>query len=266
MEITVLREDLVPQGTPAFRALLEGRRIRRVARRGKNVVIRLEGGRVLLVNLGMTGRLLACHPSASDPVSSHPGVHLLLDGGLRVIYDDVRRFGCLEALGPARWRDRNRTLGPEPLSAGFTVENMAARLTGSTSPIRSWLLDQRRIAGVGNIYANEALWRARVHPLRPASSLTPEEVRRLHRALRGILRAAIRARGTTLRDYRDATGGEGSFGTLLRVYGREGDPCPRCGAPVVRTVLSNRSAFFCPRCQPSPAGGAAPGAAAFGVP
>lgn len=264
LDVDVLREDLVPQGISAFRAVLEGRRVLRVGRRGKNVLVRLEGGRVLLVNLGMTGRLLASGPGTSGTDSNHPGVYLHLEGGLRVTYDDVRRFGCLEALGPARWRERNRTLGPEPLSTRFTAEEMAAGLASSRSPVRSWLLDQRRIAGVGNIYANEALWRARVHPLRPASSLMPDDARRLHGELRRVLRAAIRARGTTLRDYRDAAGGEGSFGTLLRVYGREGMPCLRCGTPVERIVLSNRSAFLCPRCQPFPVGLAAPGALAAG--
>jgi formamidopyrimidine-DNA glycosylase len=247
--VAVLRGDLVPQGASHFQAGLEGRRILRVERRGKNVVVRLEGGRVLLVNLGMTGRLLAAPTGTAGTASTHPGVVFRLDDGLRVIYDDVRRFGCLEALGAAGWQERTRRLGPEPLAAGFTAATLAAGLASSRSPIRSWLLDQRRIAGVGNIYANEALWQARVHPLRAASSLAPGEVRSLHRALRRVLRAAIRARGTTLRDYRDASGGEGSFGPLLRVYGREGDACPRCGATVERRVLSNRSTFFCPRCQ-----------------
>lgn len=231
-----------------------------MGRRGKNVLFRLEGGRALLVNLGMTGRLLAGVPGAPAE-AGHPGVRLELDDGSRVTYDDVRRFGCLEALGPGEWRARNRSLGPEPLSRGFTADRLGEALSRSVSPIRSWLLDQRRVAGIGNIYANEALWRARVHPLRPAASLDPDEVRRLHREVRRVLRAAIRARGTTLRDYRDAAGGEGSFGALLRVYGREGAPCPRCRTPVARLVLSNRSAFYCPRCQTLPAADPAGGLA-----
>lgn len=224
----------------------------RVGRRGKNVLFRLDGGRALLVNLGMTGRLLLPDPGGGAVEGGHPGVRIHFHDGTPLTYDDVRRFGALEILGARGWRLRNRALGPEPLSAGFTAELMGRSAARSRSPIRSWLLDQRRVAGVGNIYANEALWEARIHPLRPASSLDASEVRRLHRALRRILRAAIEARGTTLRDYRDAEGGEGSFGGLLRVYGREGFPCPRCGAVVERGVLSNRSFFVCRRCQPVP--------------
>lgn len=223
-----------------------------MGRRGKNVLFRLDGGRALLVNLGMTGRLLLPRPEGGGVDGGHPGVRIHFHDGTPLTYDDVRRFGALEALGARGWRLRNRTLGPEPLSRGFTVDLLGESLVRSRSPIRSWLLDQRRVAGVGNIYANEALWEARIHPLRPASSLAAPEVRRLHRALRRVLRAAIEARGTTLRDYRDAGGAEGSFGRLLRVYGRDGHPCPRCGTVVDRCVLSNRSFFVCRRCQPEP--------------
>lgn len=222
-----------------------------MGRRGKNVLFRLDGGRALLVNLGMTGRLLLPGPGGAAE-ARHCGVRIHFHDGTALTYDDVRRFGALEILGARDWRRRNRALGPEPLSAGFTAGVLVGSLSGSRSPIRSWLLDQRRVAGVGNIYANEALWEARIHPLRPASSLDPGEARRLHRALRRILRAAIEARGTTLRDYRDASGDEGSFAHLLRVYGRDGRPCPRCGTEVERGVLSNRSIFVCRRCQPDP--------------
>lgn len=214
------------------------------------MLFRLDGGRALLVNLGMTGRLLLPAPGQAGVQAAHCGIRIHFEDGTPLTYDDVRRFGALEILGAAAWRERTRTLGPEPLSAGFTAEVLATSLSRSRSPIRSWLLDQRKVAGVGNIYANEALWEARIHPLRPASSLDRPAVRRLHRALRRILRAAIEARGTTLRDYRDAGGGEGSFGHLLRVYGRDGLPCPRCGTAVERGVLSNRSIFVCRRCQP----------------
>jgi formamidopyrimidine-DNA glycosylase len=234
-----------------FRKGLLGRQVERVGRRGKNVLFRLDGGRALLVNLGMTGRLLLPEPGGSEVDGRHPGVRIHFHDGTPLTYDDVRRFGALEVLGARRWRLRNRALGPEPLSAGFTSAALGESLSHSRSPIRSWLLDQRRVAGVGNIYANEALWEARIHPLRPASSLDGGEVRRLHRSLRRILRAAIEARGTTLRDYRDSSGGEGSFGHLLRVYGRDGHPCPRCGTAVERGVLSNRSIFVCRRCQPA---------------
>lgn len=246
----MIHPGLLPQGVEAFRTGLVGRRVERVGRRGKNVLFRLDGGRALLVNLGMTGRLLLPGPGAREVDARHCAVRIHFHDGTPLTYDDVRRFGALEILGARAWRQRNQVLGPEPLSAGFTASVLGRGLSRSRAPIRSWLLDQRRVAGVGNIYANEALWEARIHPLRPASSLDVPEVGRLHRALRRILRAAIEARGTTLRDYRDATGGEGSFSLLLRVYGRDGHPCPRCGTVVERGVLSNRSIFLCRRCQP----------------
>lgn len=247
--VEVLRPDLLPQGESSFRRRLEGRSIRSVGRRGKNVVLRLDRG-VLLVNLGMTGRMLAPESPGIHPAAGHPGVLLHLEGGGIVTYDDARRFGRLEVLTPREWQERTRSLGPEPLARSFTPDRLRAALARSRSPIRSWLLDQRRVAGVGNIYANEALWRARIHPSRPAASLDGAEGARLHRELRRVLRSAIRARGTTIRDYRDPGGGQGSFGGLLRVYGRAGEPCPRCSTPVERWVLSNRSCFLCPRCQP----------------
>ncbi len=141
-------------------------------------------------------------------------------------------------------------MGPEPLSRRFTSSDMIRRLERSNSPIRSWLLDQKKIAGVGNIYANEALAVARIHPLRPARHLSLDEGRRLHRSLRSVLRAAVSAKGTTLRDYRTAQGWKGSYADRLRVYGREGRPCGRCGSPIERLTFGGRSAFFCPTCQP----------------
>jgi len=250
--VVVVRPDLLPQGEEAFCARLLGTVVQGVGRRGKNVLFHLQGGGALLVNLGMTGRLLLSERDGGILDSAHPGVWIHFDGGPLLVYDDVRRFGALEVLGAQAWKRRNRELGPEPLSPAFSAIHLHQGTSCSASPIRSWLIDQRKVAGVGNIYANEALWEARVHPLRPASSLTPAESRRLHRALRRILRAAIEARGTTLRDYRDARGAEGSFGRLLRVYGCDGRPCPRCGTLVERGVLSSRSFFVCPRCQKAP--------------
>ncbi len=249
--VEVLHPDVLRESPDAFARHVTGRRIRSVSRRGKNVVLELEGGGVLLVNLGMTGRLL---PSPSAP--THPALRFALDDGRTLVYDDVRRFGCVELLEAPAWAERSGSLGPEPLAPSFTAADLAEGLARSRAPVRSWLLDQRRIAGVGNIYANEALFRAGVHPARPASSLSREEAGRLHGALRRVLREAIRARGTTLRDYRTAEGGRGGYAVRLRVYGREGEPCLRCKTPVERVVFGNRSAFFCPRCQPETGPGA----------
>jgi len=235
----ILRGDVVGQPEATFRRRAKRRRVEGVSRRGKNVVVELDGGSVLLVNLGMTGRLL---------------VRIHFEDGGRLVYDDVRRFGRLEVLGSAEWKDRDASLGREPLSDGLTPGELDVLLGGSRSPIRSWLLDQRKLAGVGNIYANESLFRARIHPRRPARSLEPADVRRLHRALREVLTAAIGEGGTTIRDYRDADGEEGAFSGRLLAYGREGEPCPRCGAAIRRIVFGGRSAFLCPRCQEEPPG------------
>ena len=244
--------DVLREPAARFRRKLAGRRITAVDRRGKNVVVALDGGEVVLVvNLGMTGGLVPRGFGSADPPDpTHPAVTFFLGDGRSLVFDDVRRFGCLEALDREAWRDRSRMLGPEPLDAGYGWRDLFDALLRSRTPLRNWLLDQRRIAGVGNIYASEACFRARVHPRRPAREVTPDEARRLHRGLRSVLRSSIRHGGTTLRDYRDAEGRPGRNRRRLRVYGREGLPCVRCSSPVQRIVFGNRSAFFCPECQP----------------
>jgi formamidopyrimidine-DNA glycosylase len=227
---------------------MAGRCFTSVARRGKNIVLRLDPAAVLLINLGMTGRLVL--GDSSTPVSTtHPAIRFYLDRGRSLVFDDMRRFGVMERLTEEEWRIRSKALGPEPLAGSFTAAVLGRGLSTSRSPIRSWLLDQRRLAGVGNIYANEALYRAGVDPRRPARSLDAREVAALHREIRSVLRGAIRARGTTLRDYRDSQGGEGGFGPLLEVYGRDGELCSRCKGRIRRIVFGNRSAFVCPDCQ-----------------
>lgn len=251
VQARVHHADVLRVPARAFRERVRGRRIEAVERRAKNVVLRLDDG-VLVVNLGMTGWLAPLgFPDRSPPRPTHPALTFRLDEG-RLVFDDVRRFGCVEALEPDAWRERSAALGPEPLEAGFTPEVLGTALAASRSPLRSWLLDQRRVAGVGNIYACEACFRARVHPARPANTLDRAEAEALHRAIRGVLAAAVEAGGTTIRDYRNADGEPGTFVRRLEVYGREGEPCLRCTTPVERTVFGNRSAFFCPACQPSP--------------
>ncbi|NIP59214.1 MAG: bifunctional DNA-formamidopyrimidine glycosylase/DNA-(apurinic or apyrimidinic site) lyase [Gemmatimonadetes bacterium] len=247
--VEVQRPDVLGQAEEIFRSRTKGRDVQGVSRRGKNVVVELDGGSVLLVNLGMTGRLLADPPSTGPGAPGHPAVEIRFDDGGRLVYDDVRRFGRLDLLTPGEWRGRSASLGREPLADAFGVEDLSDLLAGSRSPVRSWLLDQRRVAGIGNIYANEALFRARIHPMRPARSLERAEIGRLHGALREVLMEAIADGGTTIRDYRDAEGEEGSFSPRLLAYGREDEPCPRCGTPIRRIVFGNRSAFLCPGCQ-----------------
>ena len=241
--VRIQRPDVLRQPPRSFSAGLRGRSVESVTRRGKNIVIALTGDRVLIVNLGMTGRLLLAGPTVR---TTHPAVRFTL----ALVFDDVRRFGALEVLTADDWARRSETLGPEPLSAGYTASRLRADLARSSSPIRSWLLDQRRVAGVGNIYANEALYLAGVHPQRPAKSISESEARALHRAIRKVLRQAIRNRGTTLRNYRDASGSPGENLVALLVYGRAGEPCLHCATGVRRLVFGNRSAFYCPSCQP----------------
>lgn len=248
--VTVLREDVVAEPHLHFGAALQGKRFSEVGRRGKNVVLVLEDATRVVVNLGMTGRLVPGPGPGPPAASTHPAVLFHLEGGGCVAYDDVRRFGRLRRLSRAEWARWSRRLGPEPLSRSFTGRRMRDILSGSRSPVRSLLLDQRKIAGTGNIYAVEALWLARVHPRTPAREVGDAGGGRLHRALRRVLRAAVSAGGTTLRNYRAPDGNEGLFRRRLHAYGREGQPCVRCRAPIERIVFGGRSAFFCPRCQP----------------
>ncbi|MEX2526354.1 MAG: bifunctional DNA-formamidopyrimidine glycosylase/DNA-(apurinic or apyrimidinic site) lyase [Gemmatimonadota bacterium] len=262
-------ERAVPEGR-SFPEGLRGLRICGVGRRGKNVVISVEmeepryaaapadrstthGGNGhspilrLVVNLGMTGRLLW---NPAPGLSRHPVARFRMAGSGVLVFDDSRRFGLLRLMPVAEWKKWNRALGPEPLSPGFTARRLEEALIRSRRPVHSWLLDQGKLAGVGNIYANEALFRARIHPGSTCESIPRRSVATLHRDLRRILRAAIQARGTTLQDYRGSDGAKGSFSSLLRVYGREAGPCPRCSAPVEKGVLGGRSVFWCPCCQP----------------
>ena len=250
--IEVVHPDVLRESTRAFADRVRGREIRSVTRRGKNVVLHLTGEFALVVNLGMTGRLLAFPAAPERRVRpTHPAVRFrFADGGV-LVFDDQRRFGAVECLDRRAWRKRSRALGPEPLARAFSARALHEATSRSRTAIRTWLLDQRRIAGVGNIYASEALHLAGIHPARPASSLTREEAGRLHRSLRSVLRAAIVLGGTTIRDYRNARGEQGNFSRRLRVYGRNGHRCPRCGATVERISLHNRAAFFCPVCQPA---------------
>lgn len=249
--VEVVHADVLRVPPRAFARAARGRTIMGLGRRGKNVLFFLDGHRVLAVNLGMTGRLLSFErPPRGAERPTHPAVRFRFDRGGTLVFDDQRRFGTVEVLTAADWAERDARMGPEPLERGFTSTRLARALARSRSPVRSWLLDQRRIAGIGNIYAVEALHRAGIHPLRPANEVDAAQALRLHTAIRAVLRAAIRHGGTTIRDYRNADGGEGEYSPRLRVYGREGEPCLHCGAPVARVVLSNRSAWFCPVCQP----------------
>ncbi len=242
--------SLIPPDATAFARHLIGQTITHVGRRGKWIVMALSGNKTLLVHLRMTGRLVIESGERSD--DPHLRVLFLLDDGRRLHFSDQRKFGRLwlvddasEALGD---------LGPEPLAEDFTAARLQEMLSRRRGRIKPLLLNQRFLVGLGNIYTDEALWRAGIHPLRQADTLTPAEVQRLHRAIRAVLRAAIAGGGTTLADaaYQQADGRAGEFAGQLMVYGREGLGCPRCGTAIERMRVGQRGTHFCPHCQPSP--------------
>jgi len=239
--------SVVPPDPAAFARRLTDQTVTGVGRRGKWVVIALGGGDTLLVHLRMSGRLVLESEACLD--DRHLRVLLFLDGGQRLRFSDQRKFGRLvltadpqEVLGE---------LGPEPLGDDLTPERLGEMLARRRGRIKPLLLNQRFLAGLGNIYADEALWRARVHPLRQADTLNAAEVRRLHRAIRSVLQAAIASGGTTLQDeaYQQANGQAGKFASRLAVYGRDGQMCPRCGRAIERITVGQRGTHFCPQCQ-----------------
>lgn len=251
--VEVIHADVLRAPARSLARAVRGRTIRGVGRRGKNVLIHLDGGRVIAVNLGMTGRLVPVKPDDRHAGEwTHPAVRFRFEGGGALVFDDTRRFGTVECLTSDAWEARSVRMGPEPLEEAFTTRAFQAALAGSKAPVRSWLLDQRKIAGVGNIYANEALHLAGIHPMRQARSIDRIHAAKLRQSIRHVLSRAIRARGTTIRDYRTAEGAAGRYARRLLVYGRDGGACARCGSEIRRVVFGGRSAFFCPTCQPEP--------------
>src|SRR5436190_2371350 len=236
-------------------AELEGERVAAVERRGKYLIFRFESGRVLLIHLRMTGNLRHGRglPEVTQDLLDDPHRRAVvrLDDGSDVAYRDVRRFGTWLLLEPGELEPYLAAkVGDEPLDVLFTAARLGERLARRRAPVKAALLDQRTLAGMGNIYVDEALWRARINPLRPAESLDRNELRRLHRGIRRALEHGIARQGSTLRNYALPNGASGSMQHELRVYGRDGEPCDRCGTPIVKTRVAGRGTWFCPRCQP----------------
>ena len=236
----------------AVAAELEGERVAEVDRRGKYLIFRFESGRVLLVHLRMTGSFRHRRNGVGED-DPHRRAVVRLDDGSDVAYRDVRRFGTWLLVEPEELEPYLAArLGEEPLLAGFTARRLARRLAGRRAPIKAALLDQRTLAGLGNIYVDEALWRARIHPKRPARDLDANDVRRLHGAIRRVLQTAIERRGSTLRDYSTPRGRRGSMQREFKVYGRMNEACERCGTPIEKTRAGGRGTWYCPHCQPPP--------------
>ena len=220
-------------------ARIEGRRIAGVRRYGKFILVSLRGGGYLAIHLGMTGRLLL-----GGREGKHTHAVLTLDRG-RLLYDDSRQFGCIQF--SEEFPERVAKLGPEPLEVSF--EDFAAALKRRKTRIKALLLNQGFLRGLGNIYADEALFRAGIHPLAVPSRLPRDRVRRLHEAIIAVLTEAIAAGGSSISDYVDAQGRKGFFQFSHRVYQRTGKPCVTCGTPIRRVLVAQRSSHFCPQCQ-----------------
>ncbi len=228
-------------------AELRGERVKEVDRRGKYLILRFDSGRALLIHLRMTGSLRA-DALDGDP---HRRALLTLDDGSEVAYKDVRRFGTWLLLEPDEVEPYlAERLGEEPLLERFTTVNLKERLAGRRAPLKAALLDQRTLAGLGNIYVDEALWYAKLSPLREAGTLEAGEIRRLHGAIRKALELGIARQGSTLSDYRLPDGSSGSMQNEFRAYGRTDEPCDRCGTTFVKTRVGGRGTWFCPACQP----------------
>jgi len=230
-------------------AELVGERFSELDRRGKYLLLRMRSGRTLVVHLRMTGSLSHARRGTLPP-DAHRRAVLRLSNGLDVAYRDVRRFGTWLLLEPGEEEAYVAArLGPEPLVPAFTSGVLAAILQGRRAPVKAVLLDQRRVAGVGNIYADEALWRAGIDPHRPAGTLERPQVQKLHRTVRAALRRGVELQGSTLRDYVTPDGATGEMQGEFKVYGRAGEPCPRCRTPIERSVIGGRGTWSCPSCQ-----------------
>lgn len=254
-------EDILLDPWPVFARRVRRHRIVALERRGKYLAARFEDGDRLVIHLGMTGELRLSHPATAPGKHCHLALVLrslrplppsLVDQRQRFLlrYLDIRRFGRIALLDQAGWETFTARLGPEPLDPTLDPRALWSRLRERRAAIKAALLDQALLAGIGNIYADETLFQARLHPARRCRTLSLDEVERLLVALRTVLSAAIENAGTTIRDYRDGQGRAGSFQSQLQVYGKQaGTPCPRCGTGLARIRIAGRSSVFCPGCQ-----------------
>jgi len=238
-----------PEAPAEVAAELEGERVQALERRGKYLVVRFESGRVLLIHLRMTGSLQHARRGRLEP-DPHRRAVVRLDNGSDVAYRDVRRFGTWLLIEPAELDPYlAERLGGEPLERTFTTKVLATRLEHRKAPIKAALLDQRTLAGLRNIHVDEALWRARIHPLTPAREVERGRIPALRRGIKQALEDGIARQGATLRDYRQPDGAGGRMQQEFKVYAREGEPCDRCGTPIEKIRVAGRGTWYCPACQ-----------------
>lgn len=256
LKVDLRLEKLLRKADPkAFVTGLRGRTVIKVERRAKYLLVRLDRG-TLLVHLGMTGQVLAqCQGRVASAEFTLPDKHthlvLELTDGFQLFFRDPRRFGRLGLITPEQEHTLFQRLGPEPLGPGFTAQGLARVLAGRKASIKSLLLNQRVVAGVGNIYADESLFRAGISPRKPGGRLSPGARQALHASIRSVLKQAIRAGGTSISDFCDTDYHPGEFQFQLRVYGREGEPCRQCGRPIRKAVVAQRGTHWCSHCQPA---------------
>ena len=251
VDVRITRSDVLREVTSRqLKARVTGTTIRGAWRRAKLIVLDLSSDDRIVVQPRFTGALLIDAGSLPEEERRYSTVEFVLDDDRSLHYRDIRRLGTVALMSPARFAKYTGALGHEPLADAFTERELSVILRASRQAVKRVLMDQRRLVGVGNIYANEVLWRAGIDPSRSAAALSPAEVTRLYAELRDVLSAAVKARGTSFRDYRDASGERGSFVEQLQAYGREGQPCARCGRRLVSThEIDGRSTVFCYACQ-----------------
>jgi formamidopyrimidine-DNA glycosylase len=255
ISVDVLHSGIIAGDAESFASQIEGKAVVSVQRKGKVLALELAGSKssvpvFLVMRLGMTGQVTI--QPIDSPLEAHTHVRLLLDGGDEELrFRDVRRFGRLRCCMREEFEGLLKSLGPDAQQA--SEEEFLQAMRGRTGAIKSWLLNQQGISGLGNIYADEALFEARIHPLAQPGRVSPVSARRLYRAVQKVLKRAIELQGTSFRDYIDIEGRPGNYLQRLRVYQKTGEPCPRCGASIRRIVIAGRSSHYCPRCQRQPA-------------
>jgi formamidopyrimidine-DNA glycosylase len=250
-EVVVRKADVLREVTTTMlRRRVTDAEITRAWRRAKCVILDLSSGDRIVVQPRFTGALLLSAGPLPEREASYSTLHFVLDDGRDLHYRDIRRLGTVALMSPERFDEYAGALGVEPLDPAFTAAHLSVLLRGSKQALKKVLMDQRMVVGIGNIYANEACWRAGVDPSRAARDLNDDEIQRLQEGIISVLTESIAERGTSFRDYVDASGGKGGFERLLAVYGRGGEPCQRCGARLIEThAIDGRTTVLCARCQ-----------------